>query len=78
MIETSNPVVLPKNSNEVDYEVELAFVIGKRGKTISEEKVYDYLAGYTILIDIAARDLQKNHLQWFKGKSLDTFAPMGS
>lgn len=70
-------IILPKCSKEVDYEAELAFVFGKRGKNISEEDAYNYIAGYTVLIDVTARDLQRKHLQWFKGKSLDTFAPMG-
>ena len=70
-------VTYPKSSSEVDYEAELAFVFGRQGKNISEEEVYDYIAGYTILIDVTARDPQRKHVQWFKGKSLDTFAPVG-
>jgi 2-keto-4-pentenoate hydratase/2-oxohepta-3-ene-1,7-dioic acid hydratase in catechol pathway len=62
---------------ELDYEVELAVVIGRRGLNIPRAKAYHYVFGYTILNDITARDLQKRHMQWFKGKSLDSFCPMG-
>lgn len=61
----------------LDYEVELAVIIGKRGSYVKPEEAMDYVFGYTILNDITARDLQKQHLQWFRGKSLDTSAPMG-
>ncbi|HEY3248184.1 MAG TPA: fumarylacetoacetate hydrolase family protein [bacterium] len=61
----------------LDYEVELAVVIGRRGRDIPAGDALDHVFGYTILIDATARDLQRRHQQWFKGKSLDTFAPMG-
>ena len=61
----------------LDYEVELAIIIGKEGKNISKEKAEDYIFGYTILNDVSERGLQKRHGQWHKGKSLDTFSPMG-
>ncbi|NLI94110.1 MAG: fumarylacetoacetate hydrolase family protein [Peptococcaceae bacterium] len=64
-------------TNKIDYEAELAIVIGKEGTNISKEEAYDYIFGYTIINDVSARDLQKQHGQWFMGKSLDTFAPMG-
>ncbi|MEI8207154.1 MAG: fumarylacetoacetate hydrolase family protein [Kiritimatiellales bacterium] len=64
-------------TRELDYEVELAVVIGKKGTCISREQAEDYIFGYTILNDVTARDLQKAHMQWFRGKGLDTFAPMG-
>jgi 2-keto-4-pentenoate hydratase/2-oxohepta-3-ene-1,7-dioic acid hydratase in catechol pathway len=64
-------------TGSLDYEVELAVVIGRRGRSIPKAKAYDYVFGYTILNDITARDLQKRHTQWFKGKGLDTFAPLG-
>lgn len=67
----------PQITNQVDYEAELAVVIGKRGINIPENKAMDYVFGYTILNDLTARDLQRNHVQWFKGKSLDGFCPMG-
>ena len=64
-------------TKEVDYEVELAVIIGKEGINIQPEEAEDYIFGYTIANDITARDLQKKHAQWYKGKSLDTFCPMG-
>ncbi|MBM7581610.1 2-keto-4-pentenoate hydratase/2-oxohepta-3-ene-1,7-dioic acid hydratase in catechol pathway [Caldicoprobacter guelmensis] len=64
-------------TSQVDYEAELAVIIGKRGINIPEEEAMDYVFGYTILNDVTARDLQRNHNQWFKGKSLDGFCPMG-
>ena len=62
---------------KVDYEVELAVVIGRRGIDIPKEKAEDYIFGYTIANDISARDLQQDHTQWYKGKSLLTHCPMG-
>lgn len=64
-------------TSALDYEVELAVVIGKKAKGISREEAMDYVFGYTIFNDVTARDLQKRHLQWFRGKSMDTFGPMG-
>jgi len=70
-------IVLPPNSSQVDYEAEFAVVIGKGGKRIPEEKAYEHIAGYTILNDVSARDMQAQDKQWFRGKSCDTFAPTG-
>jgi len=70
-------IVYPRATERLDYEVELAFVVGKEGKYISERDVYDHIAGYTVFNDVSARDLQRRHRQWYKGKSCDTFAPMG-
>ncbi|WP_064092213.1 fumarylacetoacetate hydrolase family protein [Rossellomorea aquimaris] len=64
-------------TQELDYEGELAVVIGKKGKCIPPEKALDFIFGYTIVNDITARDLQKKHSQFFIGKSLDTTCPMG-
>ncbi|MDR3552589.1 MAG: fumarylacetoacetate hydrolase family protein [Clostridia bacterium] len=61
----------------VDYEAELAVVIGKSGKDIRPADAESYVFGYTIINDVSARDLQSRHEQWFKGKNLDTFCPMG-
>jgi 2-keto-4-pentenoate hydratase/2-oxohepta-3-ene-1,7-dioic acid hydratase in catechol pathway len=61
----------------VDYEVELAVVIGKKGKDIRPADAEQYVFGYTIINDVSARDLQTKHSQWFKGKNIDTFCPMG-
>lgn len=62
---------------QLDYEVELAVIIGKKGINIPKEKVEDYVFGYTIMNDISARSLQQQHLQWYRGKSLDTFTSLG-
>ena len=69
----------PSVSREIDWEVELAVVIGKRGRNIPEAEAVDHVFGYTVLNDVSARDLQKTAHggQWFKGKSLDGHAPMG-
>ena len=64
-------------TKELDYEGELAVVIGKKGKDIPEQQAIDYVFGYTILNDITARDLQAKHKQFFLGKSLDETCPMG-
>jgi 2-keto-4-pentenoate hydratase/2-oxohepta-3-ene-1,7-dioic acid hydratase in catechol pathway len=72
-----DPVVLPPNSVQVDYEAEFAVVIGKGGKRIPEENAYEHIAGYTILNDVSGRDMQRDDKQWFRGKSCDTFAPTG-
>jgi 2-keto-4-pentenoate hydratase/2-oxohepta-3-ene-1,7-dioic acid hydratase in catechol pathway len=70
-------VIHHKATERLDYEVELAVVMGKKGKDIPKEKAFDYIFGYTICLDMTARDLQRRHGQWFKGKSLDTFCPLG-
>jgi len=64
-------------TNAVDYEGELAVIIGKAGSDIPVSEAMDYVYGFTILNDVTSRDLQANHIQWFHGKSLDTFCPMG-
>ncbi len=64
-------------SEMVDYEVELAIIIGKEGVNIPKNQVKDHIFGYTIANDVSARDLQKDHFQWLKGKSLDGFCPLG-
>lgn len=64
-------------TSEIDYEVELAVIIGKEGINIPIDEVENYIFGYSILNDFSARDLQKKHAQWIKGKSLDTFTTMG-
>src|SRR5438094_9889829 len=64
-------------TKEVDYEAELAVVIGRRAKSVSEENAFDYVFGYTCANDVSARDLQFAESQWVRGKSLDTFCPLG-
>jgi 2-keto-4-pentenoate hydratase/2-oxohepta-3-ene-1,7-dioic acid hydratase in catechol pathway len=70
-------VVRHKATERLDWEVELAVVMGRKGRNIPKEKAYDYVFGYTICLDMTARELQRLHGQWFKGKSLDTFCPLG-
>jgi 2-keto-4-pentenoate hydratase/2-oxohepta-3-ene-1,7-dioic acid hydratase in catechol pathway len=70
-------VVLPKNSTQPDYEAEFAFVIGKGGRHIQAADWRDHVAGYTIINDVSARDVQLATSQWVMGKNFDTFAPMG-
>lgn len=72
-----DPILLPPNSDQVDYEAEFAVVIGKGGRDIPEDKAYEHVAGYMILDDVTARDMQHGDKQWFRGKSCDTFAPTG-
>ncbi|WP_295155344.1 fumarylacetoacetate hydrolase family protein [uncultured Brachyspira sp.] len=61
----------------LDYEAELAVIIGKTAKDIKPDEVNDYIFGYTIFNDISSRKIQKNHSQWYKGKSLDSYSSMG-
>ena len=71
-------LVFPEVSEAIDYEVELAVVIGKPGRNISKESAFDHIFGYTILNDITARDVQRRHGgQYFKGKGLDGSCPVG-
>ncbi len=72
-----DPVVHHAVTRELDYEVELAAVIGRGGRDIERAEALGHVFGYTVVNDVTARDLQKRHTQWFKGKSLDTFCPMG-
>lgn len=72
-------ILLPTESQEVDWEVELAFVIGRKGKHIKEEDALSHVAGFTIANDVSARDWQmkRNGKQWLLGKTFDTFCPLG-
>ena len=70
-------IIYPRATERLDYEIELALVIGKSGKNIPEDQVYSHIFGYSVFNDVSARDLQTRHGQWFKGKSCDTFSPMG-
>jgi 2-keto-4-pentenoate hydratase/2-oxohepta-3-ene-1,7-dioic acid hydratase in catechol pathway len=71
------PIVLPPISTKVDYEAELAVVIGRRARRISEAEALGHIFGYTLINDVSARDLQFGDGQWTRGKGLDTFAPLG-
>jgi 2-keto-4-pentenoate hydratase/2-oxohepta-3-ene-1,7-dioic acid hydratase in catechol pathway len=77
VIAPGGPVVIPRRSQQVDYEAELAVVIGRRAKNVSADRAYDHVLGYTAFNDITARDFQFADGQWQRGKSCDTFAPMG-
>ncbi|MFH1823847.1 MAG: fumarylacetoacetate hydrolase family protein [Candidatus Firestonebacteria bacterium] len=66
-----------KYTEKMDYEVELAIVIGRRASRIKVREVFEYISGYVILNDISARDVQFSDKQWFRGKSFDTFCPLG-
>ncbi len=70
-------VTLPAASRKVDYEAEVAFVIGRRASEVSEEDALDHVAGYTLLNDLSARDLQGLTMQWMAGKVFDGAAPCG-
>jgi 2-keto-4-pentenoate hydratase/2-oxohepta-3-ene-1,7-dioic acid hydratase in catechol pathway len=72
-----DPIVHPGGDEQVDYEVELGVVIGRQGKHIDEADVYDHVAGYTVLNDVSGRTGQFDDGQFFRGKSYDTFSPMG-
>jgi 2,4-diketo-3-deoxy-L-fuconate hydrolase len=77
VIAPGEPIVLPKLSKQVDYEVEFAVVIGKRMKQTPRDQVMDCVAGYTILHDVSARDVQFKDNQITLGKNFDTFCPLG-
>ncbi|RZK84243.1 MAG: FAA hydrolase family protein, partial [Methylobacterium sp.] len=72
-------VILPEGSTKSDWEVELAFVIGKRAQNVSEAEAMDHVLGYTICNDVSEREyqLERNGGQWFKGKGCPTFGPIG-
>jgi len=79
VIGPGDPIVLPATSDQVDYEAELVFVIGKAGRNISAADAMSYVAGYTCGHDVSARDyqLKRGGGQWMVGKTWDTFAPLG-
>ena len=70
-------IILPEMSQQVDYEGELAVIIGRKTKNISEEKALEAVFGYSCINDVTARDLQKKDVQFTRSKSFDTFAPLG-
>jgi 2-keto-4-pentenoate hydratase/2-oxohepta-3-ene-1,7-dioic acid hydratase in catechol pathway len=83
-VKTANTIVgpdaairLPRVSKEVDYEAELAVVIGRRAHDVAESAALDHVAGYTMFNDVSARDYQGRGSQWLLGKSFDTFGPLG-
>ena len=81
LLENGGKVLIPDGSNEVHHEVELAVIIGKGGKEIPEEKASSHIMGYSVVLDITARDIQNEAksrgLPWTRAKGYDTFAPFG-
>jgi 2-keto-4-pentenoate hydratase/2-oxohepta-3-ene-1,7-dioic acid hydratase (catechol pathway) len=77
VIGQNGKILYPKVSKRVDYEAELAIIIGKRCKNITYDRAYDVIAGFTCFNDVTARDLQQKDGQWTRAKSFDTFAPVG-
>lgn len=74
---STDPIVLPAESRRVDAEAELAVVIGRRARRVSEADALSFVAGFTIVNDVSDRDAQYEHSQWFRGKSFDSFCPCG-
>jgi 2-keto-4-pentenoate hydratase/2-oxohepta-3-ene-1,7-dioic acid hydratase in catechol pathway len=73
-----DPIPWDRSATEqLDYEAELGVIVGAGGKNIRRDRALDHVFGYTVINDVSARDLQFGHKQWFKGKSLDGFCPMG-
>ena len=77
VVDPGAPIVIPAGSTRVDYEGELAFVIGKRVKQVDEAQAADAILGYTCMNDVSEREAQFKEKQWFRAKSMDSFAPMG-
>lgn len=77
VIGPGDAIVMPPESSRVDYEAELAVVIGKTAWRVTAEQAPEYILGYTCLNDVTARDLQAKDKQWTRGKSFDTFCPIG-
>ena len=77
IIGPGDAIVIPEMSQQVDYEAELGVVIGARARHVSPEDALQCVAGYTVIHDVSARDLQYSDKQWLRAKSFDTFAPMG-
>jgi 2-keto-4-pentenoate hydratase/2-oxohepta-3-ene-1,7-dioic acid hydratase in catechol pathway len=78
VIAAGEPIRIDRTVSEhIDYEAELAVIVGKDGRNIAKTRAMDHVWGYTIVNDVTARDLQNRHKQWLIGKSQDTFCPMG-
>lgn len=73
----NDDVITPKNSTKLDWECELAIIISKKASYVSEQEAINYIAGYSIMNDYSERAFQQQSSQWDKGKSADTFAPLG-
>jgi len=77
IVDAAAPIVRPRGCQQLDWEVELAFVVGRVAKDVPQDKALDYIWGYTIVNDVSARDFQFMTTQWMAGKICDSFAPMG-
>lgn len=77
LIGSGEQIVLPRQSNQVELEVELAMVVGKKAKNVSRLNAKDYVLGFTVANDVTARDIQFSDLQWARSKAFDTFGPLG-
>lgn len=77
IVAPGDPILIPSATGQVDYEAELAVVIGQRGKDIPVQDALKHVAGYTAFNDVSARDFQNRTSQWLQGKTFDTFGPMG-
>ncbi len=77
ILDPNGNIIYPEISNRVDYEGELALIIKKKCKNVSESEAMDYVSGYTCLNDVTARDIQASDGQWTRGKGIDTFCPFG-
>jgi 2-keto-4-pentenoate hydratase/2-oxohepta-3-ene-1,7-dioic acid hydratase in catechol pathway len=77
VISQEGSIIYPPQSHQVDYEAELAVIIGREASFVSQKNAFDYIAGYTALNDVTARDLQQKDGQWTRAKSFDTFCPLG-
>ncbi|WP_174591844.1 fumarylacetoacetate hydrolase family protein [Methanocella conradii] len=77
VLASGESIIYPEQAKQVDYEAELAVVIGKRTKNVKADKAKSHILGYTCFNDVTARDLQRKDIQWTRAKSFDTFSPIG-
>src|SRR3989442_1000820 len=77
ILENGGAIVLPPESTRVEYEAELAVVIGTRAKNVPKARALEHVFGYTCACDVTARDLQRSDGQWSRAKGFDTFCPLG-
>jgi 2-keto-4-pentenoate hydratase/2-oxohepta-3-ene-1,7-dioic acid hydratase in catechol pathway len=77
ILASGEDIVYPGQANQVDYEAELAVVIGKRTRNVKADRAKNHILGYTCFNDVTARDLQRKDVQWTRAKSFDTFSPVG-
>ena len=72
-----DPIILPQSCTQIDWEVELAVIVGRECKRMAPQDALNYIAGFTVMNDVSGRQAQFSDSQWFRGKSFDSFAPMG-